>query len=52
MFVCMFCGTEFAKIDVIDFAYSTETKPDGTKVILTEPREVSPCCKVDFEPST
>jgi hypothetical protein len=52
MHVCDDCGKEFANTKRIDFVYSTETHSDGTKIILTEPQEVSPCCEDEFETFT
>jgi hypothetical protein len=49
MHVCDQCGEVFQTTKKIDFAYSTETRPDGSKTILTEPRDVSPCCEAGFE---
>jgi hypothetical protein len=50
MHVCMECGGLFRTPVHIDFVYSTETLPDGTKVTHSEPRTVSACCEAEFEP--
>lgn len=48
MHVCDNCGKTFQNTKQIDFAYSTETKPDGSKIIMTSPETVSPCCEEGF----
>lgn len=52
MNVCDQCGNEFETVKRMDFPYSTETHPDGTKTILTQPLYVSPCCEDGYEPFT
>ena len=51
-FSCDRCGELFEDAKEIDFVYSTEWLPDGTKVEKSEPQMVSPCCEETYSDET
>ena len=51
-FCCDWCGELFEDPKQIDYVYSTEWLPDGTKVEKSELRDVSPCCEETYSDET